>query len=160
MPGPVESAIRATLQQGQALATLGRGASASVGPMDGDGITLLMGHRKARTPVKWSTLEAIPLFLVGRDWVQLTGAYDPSENAGTLASFLADRQCKATAALVGAMLEAAGVVESDSGGKQVRISRAMSPARSSRPATSGDAAIEQPFRRMQERPVRLDPHRH
>jgi hypothetical protein len=152
--------MRATLQQGQALATLGRGAAATVGPMDVEGVTVLMGHRKTRTPIKWSTLEAIPLFLVGRDWVQVTGAYDPAEDAGTLASFLASRQSKATAALVGALLEAAGVVESDSSGKQIRVSRAMSPARSSRPATSEDAGIEQPFRRMQEQPARLDPHRH
>jgi hypothetical protein len=152
--------MRATLQQGQALATLGRGASATVGPMDSDEVTVLMGQRKTRTPIKWSTLEAIPLFLVGRDWVQVTGPYDPAEDAGTLASFLTSRQSKASAALVGALLEAAGVVESDSTGKQIRVSRAMSPARSSRPATSSDPSINQPFRRMQEQPSRPDPHRH
>jgi hypothetical protein len=159
MPGAVESAIRATLKPGHPLETLGRNATASVGSLDDDGVTLLMGYKRVRTPVTWSCLEAIPMFLVGHDWVQLTGPFDPAASAGTLASFLESKACKATAPLVGALLEAAGVVEVDRSGRvAVRLVRSMSPARSSKPPAPADGrAIAAPLRRMVETPVRPHP---
>jgi hypothetical protein len=142
MAGAVEAAITSTLKVGQRLETLGRNAAAVVGSYDADGVTLLMGYKKVKTPVVWSTLEAIPMFLVGRDWVQLTGPYDPSASAGTLASFLDSKHSKASAPLVGALLEAAGVVEVDRAGRvAVRLVRAMSPARSSKPASDASGII-------------------
>lgn len=159
MPGAVESAVRATVKPGHALATLGRGATAAVGSYDADGVVLLAGYRRVRTPVPWSTLEGIPMFLVGRDWVQLTGPYDPTASAGTLATFLESKACKATAPLVGALLEAAGVVEVDRGGRvHVRLSRAMSPARTSRPVRRDEGGPEMPFRRLEESKLRPHPH--
>jgi hypothetical protein len=151
MAGAVESAIRATLKPGHALETLGRNATASVGSFDADSVTLLMGYKRVKTPVTWACLEAIPMFLVGRDWVQLTGPFDPAASSGTLASFLESKHCKATAALVGALLEAAGVVEVDRDGRvAVRLVRAMSPARSSKPQTSDEGGIIAGTRKMVE----------
>lgn len=157
MAGAVESAIRTTVKSGQRLQTLGRGATAAVGPMDADGVTLSMGSKK--TPVRWSWLEDIPLFLVGQGWVPLSGPYDPAERAGTLASFLASKQCKASAPLVGALLEAAGVVEADRSGRgAVQLVRAMSPGRASRPTLRDDSAsMKATSRRLEERKHHLHP---
>lgn len=158
MAGAVESAIRTTVKPGERLETLGRGATAAVGSFEPDAVVLLMGSRRARTPVRWSLLEDVPLFLVGQGWVQLNGPYDPAERAGTLATFLASRQCKASAPLVGALLEAAGVVEADGSGRgAVRLVRSMSPGRSSRPTLRDDAAIKAGSRKIEERKHHLHP---
>lgn len=158
MAGAVESAIRTTVKPGQRLETLGRGATAAVGSFDADAVVLHMGARRARTPVRWALLEDVPLFLVGQGWVPLNGPYDPAEHAGTLATFLASKQCKASAPLVGALLEAAGVVEADRSGRgAVRLVRSMSPGRSSRPTLRDDAAIKEGSRKIEERKHRLHP---
>ena len=159
MPGAVESAIRATLEPGKRLETVGRGATAAVETFEDGGVTLLMGSKRTRTPVAWSCLEDVPLFLVGRGWVQLTGPYDPAESAGTLATFLEAKRCRASAPLVAALLEAAGVVEADRTGRgAVRLARSMSPARASRPAgPDGGGAIKATSRRMEEAKHRPHP---
>jgi hypothetical protein len=159
MAGAVESAIRATLKPGHRLETLGRGATATLESIDAGGVTLVMGAGRNRTPVSWACLEDIPWFLVGQGWVTLTGPYDPAESSGTLATFLASKQCKASAPLVGALLEAAGVVDAERSGRgAVRLVRAMSPARSSRPPDPAEGkAIKSTSRRLEESTHHLHP---
>ena len=155
MPGPVESSIRATLEPGDVFSTLGRAATATVGSYEEPEVVLLLGQKRARNSVSWSCLEGVPLFLVGRDWVELAGE---GSGGGTLETYLVSQGCEAGANLVGAFLEAAEVVEVDRDKPvRVRLVSSLSPSKTHRsPAKGGPAGV---FSRLVERPVRPHPDR-
>jgi hypothetical protein len=151
--GAVESAIKAELEPGDVFSTLGRAATATVGSYEEAEVVLLVGQKRARNPVSWSCLEGVPLFLVGRDWVELTGE---GSGGGTLATYLESHGSEAGANLVGALLEAAGVLEVDRDKPvRVRLLDAMSPSRTRQaPGEGGPAGA---LSRMVERPHRPHP---
>jgi hypothetical protein len=50
--GPVETAVRAALRPGQELRTPGEGAPFTVGRLNSTGLVLLLGRKKAWTPIR------------------------------------------------------------------------------------------------------------
>src|SRR5262245_32430593 len=97
MPGNVERAIRATVHEGQQLVTPTGSAPFSVGRLGPESLVLLLGQKRAWTPIRWSCLEGIPDFLRGRGWVRIGGAFDVHGEPGTLDQYLKGCLKRATA---------------------------------------------------------------
>ena len=114
-PGPVQRAVRAAVAPGVVLRTPARGAPFVVERVDGDGIVLLLGAKRAWTPLDWRCIEGIADFLRGRGWVAVGGTYDVKGKAGTLDAYLKGCINRATANWIAVVLETAGVVEIDRG---------------------------------------------
>jgi hypothetical protein len=152
MPGAVESAIRGALEPGDVFSTLGRAATATVGSFEEAEVVLFVGQKRARSTVSWSCLEGVPLFLVGRDWVELAG----ESAGGTLESYLGSQGCDAGHNLVGALLEAAEIVQVDRDKPvRVRLLDAMVPSKTHRARRETGPAG--PLRRLVEKPYRPHP---
>jgi hypothetical protein len=86
-----------------------------VARVDDRGIVLLLGEQEAWTPLSWECLEGIPLFLAGRDWVEIGTRFETRPDLSTLDGYLKRCLKRATAGWVAAVLERAGVVEIDRG---------------------------------------------
>ena len=157
MPGSVEQAVRADVRPGKRLATLERKAPFTVGGYEHDGVELRLGDRQARTFVTWACLEGVPMFLVGRGWVPISGPFDSRTTAGTLDSYLKSQTSQATVGVVGALLEAARIVEIDRD-RPIRVRLADTPAaqKASQPA-SPEPYLKQATRRMDEKVFRPFP---
>jgi hypothetical protein len=111
--GPIEAAIRKTVQPGLVLSTpTGRGTF-SVARIDAKGVVLLLGAKEASTPLDWKCLEGIGAYLAGRSWVPIGSRYDVSADVGTLDGYLKGCIKRATAGWVAVLLEHAGVLEID-----------------------------------------------
>ena len=115
MPGPVETAIRRTVSQGQRLSTpdIHRSAPFEVGRINHHGMALLFGRKRTLTTIPWACLEGIPLFLQGKGWVEIRTVYDIGAKPNTLDGYLKGWVNRGTAGWVAVVLERAGIVEID-----------------------------------------------
>jgi hypothetical protein len=77
------------------------------------GIVLLLGPKRAWTPLSWDCLEGIPGILHGRGWVRIGANRDVNGNPGTLDAYLKGCLKRQTADYVAVVLERAGIVELD-----------------------------------------------
>jgi hypothetical protein len=111
--GPVENAVRASLQEGQELFTPGRGKPFWVDRMDGQGLVLLLGQGRWETRLPWSALEGAADLLRGRGWVRTTGSFAPEADTTTLSGYLKQYVNRETANWVAVVLGEAGVIELD-----------------------------------------------
>lgn len=112
MTGPVQRAIRASVSEGQILHTPARRAPFIVERIDTDGIVLLLGVKRAWTPIPWDALEGVPAFLSGKDWVRITGTgFSPDIDPATFDGYMKGHVNRATAGWVAAVLATAGVVD-------------------------------------------------
>lgn len=113
MAGRVETAVRQSVELGIPLKTpTGRGTF-SVAQYTGDGLVLLLGLMKARTPLPWRALEEVPDLLRGRSSVPIGSAYATDSVPGTLDAHLKRFIARATDGWVAVVLERAGVIEID-----------------------------------------------
>ena len=76
---------------------------------------LLLGEKRARTPIRWSVLEGVGTTLAGGGWMTIGSVYDTRAVSGTLDAYLKRFINRATAGWVAALLEKAGVVQIDRG---------------------------------------------
>jgi hypothetical protein len=108
--GPIERAIRSTIQPPLALETPARSAPFIVDRLTERGIVLLLGEKRAYTPITWECLEGIAAFLRGRGWVKIGSKYEVTAEPDTLDDYLKGCIQRATAGWVAAVLEHSGVV--------------------------------------------------
>jgi hypothetical protein len=114
-PGPIQRAIRSQIAPGTVLHTPARRAPFVVERVDGDGIVLLLGSKRAWTPFSWECIEGIASFLRSKGWVDSGSAYSVRADPDTLDGYLKGCINRATANWVARVLEEAGVVELDVG---------------------------------------------
>jgi hypothetical protein len=111
MPGPVEKAIRNRVNSGNVLATPGpKRAPFVVESIGRGGIVLLLGKKRAVTPLSWECLEGVPGFLRGKGWVEPRQTYSVKRDPTTLDGYFKGCIKRATANWVVVVLEKAGVV--------------------------------------------------
>ena len=124
MDGPVEQAIRRHITPGQQLHTPAQNAPFIVARIDREGVVLLLGAKRAWTPLSWDCLEGVVPFLAGRGWVPIGSRYETQGQPGTLDGYLKGCIKRATAGWVAALLEQAQVVEvARTRPAQVRLAR-------------------------------------
>jgi len=111
--GPIEQAVRERVRAGDRLLTPSQGKPFIVDSIDDAGVVLLLGAKRARTPIRWSVLEGVGTLLVGRGWMTIGSVYDTTAASGTLDAYLKRFINRATAGWVAALLEKAGVVQID-----------------------------------------------
>jgi hypothetical protein len=110
-PGPVQTALRSTVHDGDQLATPARGAPFIVDRIDSDGVVLLLGKQRAVTRFSWGCLEGLPEYVRGKGSVPIGSKYATDADPGTLDAYLKGHVNRATAGWVAALLERAGVFE-------------------------------------------------
>lgn len=111
---PVETAIRATIHEGDCLNTPAQGKPFGVAKMSGDGIVLELGEQRTPTRFTWACLEGVLPFLEKHGRVPITGSGMSKEIVqGTLDGYLKGYVYRYTASYVAALLEKAGVVTID-----------------------------------------------
>lgn len=109
--GPVQQSIRATVREGDELATPSAGRPFWVGRISGEGIVLELGAQRTPTLFRWETLEGVVPFLSGRGDVAINGSgKDTGIVAGTLDGYLKAQINRLTAGWVAALLEKASIV--------------------------------------------------
>jgi hypothetical protein len=113
MTATVETAIRSHMQPGDRLPTPTGDATFVVHKLDADGLVLLLGAKKAWTPLSWECLEGTPDYLRGRGWVRVGANRDVNGNPGTLDGYLKIWIKRQVANYMAVVLERAGVVELD-----------------------------------------------
>jgi len=115
MAGPVERAIRASIEPGGTLYTVSKRAPFVIQAMDEQGVVLLLGRKRAWTRLSWECLEGIPPFLRERGCVRVGSVFSVDSDADTLDGYL--KQCinRATAGWIASLLAEAGVVDVDAG---------------------------------------------
>ncbi len=112
MARTVELAIRESIGTGQELQTPSRKKPFIVARLDGDGMVLLLGAKRAATRLTWSCLEGIVPFIQGHGGeVPIGGRHDVEGNPGTLDEWLKGCVNRTTAGWVAVVLETAGIVE-------------------------------------------------
>lgn len=111
--GPVEQAVRSSIQVGAALSTPARGAPFTIDTIDSDGIVLLLGSKEWATRISWEALEGIDRFLSGRGWVEIGSVYSTDAKPGTLDAYMKKHLHRATAGWVASVLAESGLVEID-----------------------------------------------
>lgn len=111
--GPVERAVRASLREGEELATPGQAKPFWVHRMDGRGLVLLLGKGRWETRIPWDALEGVPELLRGRGWIRTTGSFAPESDTTTLSGYLKQFVYRETANWVAVVLNKAGVIELD-----------------------------------------------
>jgi hypothetical protein len=111
--GLVEAAIHAHVSPGSQLPTPTGRAVFVVHELNATGMVLLLGQKRARTPLSWECIKGVPKFLRSRGWVRVGANRYVRGNPGTLGSYLKNCLKRQTADYVAAVLERAGVVELD-----------------------------------------------
>jgi hypothetical protein len=111
--GPIEKAVRERVKAGDRLLTPSQSKPFTVETIDDAGVVLLLGEKRARTPIRWSVLEGVGTTLAGGGWMTIGSVYDTSAASGTLDAYLKRYINRATAGWVAALLERAGVVQID-----------------------------------------------
>jgi hypothetical protein len=95
------------------LHTPGQAKPFEIAEIDTNGIVLLLGSGRWRTPIPWDALEGLADLLRGRGWVRTSGAYDHSDDVLTPSGYLKQYIYRETSNWVMVVLEEAGVVELD-----------------------------------------------
>ncbi len=113
MSDSVEHAIRTSVVAGSRLPTPTGQAAFLVDELRPDCLVLLLGEKRAYTPLAWECLEGIPGFLRGRGWVLIGANRHLPGDASTLDGYLKTCMKRQTANYVAVVLERAGVVEID-----------------------------------------------
>jgi hypothetical protein len=103
---------RLVLAQERACSSEGR---FTVETIDDAGVVLLLGEKRARTPIRCSVLEGVGTTLAGGGWMTIGSVYDTSAVSGTLDAYLKRFIDRATAGWAAALLEGPGVVQIDRG---------------------------------------------
>jgi hypothetical protein len=111
--GPGENAVRAHLYSGQELKTPGQDKPFWVEDLNDEGIVLLLGSGRWRTPIPWEALEGVAELLRGRGWVRTSGSYSSEGDTTTLSGYLKQFVYRETANWVAVVLTEAGVLELD-----------------------------------------------
>jgi hypothetical protein len=111
--GPIEKAVRERVKPDDRLLTPSQSKPFTLETIDDAGVVLLLGEKRARTPIRWSVLEGVGTTLAGGDWMMIGSVYDTSAVSGTLDAYLKRFINRATAGWVAALLERAGVVQID-----------------------------------------------
>ena len=109
--GPVETAVRAHLREGQVLQTPGQGKPFWVDRIDELGVVLLLGKGRSKTRLPWEALEGVPDLLPGRGWVRTTGTFASEADTRTLSGYLKQCVYRETANWVAVVLAEAGVLD-------------------------------------------------
>ena len=113
MPGPVEDAVRAAVSPGNPLVTPSGKGRFTVARYTSEGLVLLLGEKKARTPLPCRALEDLPDYLPGRGWVLIGSVSSTDSQQGSLDEYLKRFLKRATAGWVAVVLEKAAVLEID-----------------------------------------------
>jgi hypothetical protein len=124
--GPIEQAVRQRVKPGDRLLTPSQGKPFTVETIDDGGVILLLGAKRARTPIRWSVLEGVGSMLATGGWTMIRGVYDAVPLDGTLDAYLNRFINRTTAGWVVSLLERAGVVEIDRG-RPCRVRRSVEP---------------------------------
>lgn len=111
MAGAVETAIRESLAPGTRLPTPTGRATFVVAEFRADALILLLGHKRARTPLTWQCLEGLPDFLRSTDWVRVGANRELTVDPTTLDGYLKGCLKRQTADYVAVLLERAGIVD-------------------------------------------------
>jgi hypothetical protein len=111
--GQVEAAVRRAVSPRDQLATPSGRGQFTVARYTPDGLVLLLGEKKAWTPLPWRALEQVPDFLRGRGWVLIGSVYSVDSQQGSLDEHLKRFLKRATAGWVAVMLEKAEVLTID-----------------------------------------------
>lgn len=109
----VEDAVREAVSPGDVLATPSGRGHFSVAEYTAYGITLLLGEKRAWTPLPWQALEQVPDLLRGRGWVLIGSVYSTDSTPGSLDAHLKTFLKRATAGWIAVVLEKAGVITVD-----------------------------------------------
>lgn len=115
MAGTVEKAIRARLTSGTTLLTHGQSAPFVLSEINDSGTVLLLGAKRARTPLRWDCLEGITEFLRDKGWVHVGSTYNVIGDPQTLDGYLKTCIKRATGNWVARVLGEANVVDVDPG---------------------------------------------
>jgi hypothetical protein len=110
LTGPVERAIRSSIQAPLELETPTQGKGFVVDRITDRGIVLLLGEQQTSTPLSWECLEGIVEHLRGRGWMKIGSKYEVTADPDTLDAYLKRCTKRATAGWVAAVLERAGVI--------------------------------------------------
>ena len=111
---PVETAIRATIHEGDCLNTPSKGQPFWVAKISGDGIALELGEQRTLTRFTWACLEGALPFLAKHGKVRIIGRGMSTEIVpGTLDAYLRGCVHRYTASYIAALLEKAGIVAID-----------------------------------------------
>ena len=111
--GPVERAVRGRVAPGTTIHAVSRGSPFTVEKFDERGVVILPGGGRARTRLSWYCLEGMPAFLKDRGWVLVGRTSSSESDLGTLGEYLSTCGMGGSAYRVAAVLQAAGVVESE-----------------------------------------------
>jgi hypothetical protein len=111
--GRVESAVRESVYEGMVLATPAQAKPFEVAEITRDGIVLLLGQGRWRTPIPWDALEGLADLLRGQGWVRTSGAYERAEDTTSPSGYLKQFVDRETSNWVMVVMERAGVVELD-----------------------------------------------
>lgn len=111
MPGPVESAIRRTIREGETLESVSQRKPFVVGELRSDALVLLLGESRSRTVLRWEAFEAVPDFLRGKGWVELGSKHSVDVDEASFDGFMRRHIYRSVGSYVPAVLERAGIVE-------------------------------------------------
>ena len=111
--GPVQKGIRKSIAPGACLHTLSSHKPFVVEEMNFDGLVLLLGAHRSRTPISWDALEAVGDRLRGQGWVLVGGRFEVGGEEGTIDGILKTYVNRATARWVVAVLAKASLVGVD-----------------------------------------------
>jgi hypothetical protein len=113
MTGSVQDAVRRAVCLWDLPATPSGRGQFTVAEYTAHGIVLLLGAKRARTPLPWQALEQVPDFLRGRDWVLIGSVYSTDGTPGSLDAHLKTFLKRAAAGWIAVVLEKAGVITLD-----------------------------------------------
>lgn len=111
MKGPVERAIRASVEEGAALPTPTGSAQFTVHRFDSRGATLHFGPKRTPTFLSWACLEGVADYLKDITWLPVGANRDVRGNPETLDWYLKQYVARQTANYVAVLLHRAGVVD-------------------------------------------------
>ncbi|HMO53904.1 MAG TPA: hypothetical protein PJ994_05320, partial [Tepidiformaceae bacterium] len=113
MPGPVESAIRRYIREGETLESVSQRKPFVVGEFRSDAMVLLLGESRSRTVLRWEALEAVQGFLRGKGRVELGSRHSADVDNDSFDGFMRRYIYRSVGSYVPAVLERAGIVDID-----------------------------------------------
>ncbi len=111
--GPVETAVRNSINTGAVLSTLTGRGQFIVADIGARGPILLLGPKQARTLIPWTALEGVPRFLGAEGWTVIGMVFNQEADPTTLHGHMMRFVNRASANYVARLLEEAKVVQID-----------------------------------------------